>query len=880
MNDSRLSVDGAPDDGVGHAHASVEQLAKYDQAIKALSEFRVPILVDGKNPHDRLIVVAFDGTGNNKFTDPEHATNVAKIYDQIEEARHSGNRQLYAYYVEGPGTQANGLTSASDSAFGYTYREKIERAYVDVVRKANEWRAIDPEATTHVHSIGFSRGASQAAGFTRYLHDRGIPDLSSRVRAPDGSFSYGRYLAEPGQTIQTVGLFDPVATGVPMQYDRRLPPSVVSGFQITAADERRFTFPSDQIIRPGLSEDGRFLNVMVPGAHSDVGGGYQRDGLSARCGNLMRVYCNALSEKPYLQMEVEPMDQRYNVIHRSTEGKLIFRLEPRVGIRGEPSGTNTVLAPRHLISAGDASHGTAEVDAKLVDHRVIREAPFSPPPKGPSGESHPFATVERMAESGATRPIVSPTVLREAGKAAGRVAIAVEVVDTVQHISDSLSDGNTTAATSQALHFASRNAGGWAGAEAFGAAAAAAGVESGPGLFVAGAVGMTVGFVGGGRIYDEVDRYRVNHQSDDQGNTWRSDEKLGWTRDIPPLPGTPQGQRLVADDALAGKLSYQSANTATELALAKEYTPRDPFTQPAAAGDTRSVRDAPWIRDTQTHQWSCHVVDGVLEHGMTSSHREVATPQRARDLDPLANQTTQRNAAESPIGVAQRYASAYEQQGWAKHGPMPEAVGHALVAPADKILASDGKTYTHDKDGQWSRPGMIYGTNPADARTTEELNLAERTVSDMKRTLPARLDDPAHPDNAFFKQVHGHVAALDKSMGRTPDHHTDQIASALTVQARTDGLKRVDHVALSTTGDAMWAVQTPPGRRDHLFDLRTNVPTAQANTPMEQSAAKWPEAMQQFQGHEQAQQQSQQLAADRQQAESQAQGAAAPSMAR
>ena len=78
----------------------------------------------------------------------------------------------------------------------------------------------------------------------------------------------------------------------------------------------------------------------------------------------------------------------------------------------------------------------------------------------------------------------------------------------------------------------------------------------------------------------------------------------------------------------------------------------------------------------------------------------------------------------------------------------------------------------------------------------------------------------------------------------------------------------------------MWAVQIPPGRNDHLFDLRTNVPTSQANTPMEQSAAKWPEAMQQFQGHEQAQQQSQQRAMDRQQAESQAQGAAAPSMAR
>jgi len=121
-------------------------------------------------------------------------------------------------------------------------------------------------------------------------------------------------------------------------------------------------------------------------------------------------------------------------------------------------------------------------------------------------------------------------------------------------------------------------------------------------------------------------------------------------------------------------------------------------------------------------------------------------------------------------------------------------------------------------------------------------------------TLPSRLDDPAHEDHALYLQAHGHVSALDQSMGRIPDQHTDQISSALAVQARADGLDRIDQVALSTTGDRLWSVQTPPGRTDHLFDLRTSVPTAEAMTPMEHSAAKWPDAMQQFQ-ETQAQQQ-------------------------
>lgn len=130
---------------------------------------------------------------------------------------------------------------------------------------------------------------------------------------------------------------------------------------------------------------------------------------------------------------------------------------------------------------------------------------------------------------------------------------------------------------------------------------------------------------------------------------------------------------------------------------------------------------------------------------------------------------------------------------------------------------------------------------------------------------PARLDDPAHADHALFQQARGHVAALDQSLGRAPDQHTDQISSSLAVQARADGLHRIDQVALSTDGNRLWAVQTPPGRNDHLFDLRTSVPTAEAMTPMEHSAAKWPEAMQQFQQTQQ-QVQSQQVTQEQSQA--------------
>ncbi len=105
------------------------------------------------------------------------------------------------------------------------------------------------------------------------------------------------------------------------------------------------------------------------------------------------------------------------------------------------------------------------------------------------------------------------------------------------------------------------------------------------------------------------------------------------------------------------------------------------------------------------------------------------------------------------------------------------------------------------------------------------------------------MNDPAHPDHALFRQAQSHVHGLDAQLGRTPDVHSDNLAGMLTVHARVDGLQRIDQVALSTDGQRLWAVQIPPGRTDHLFDLRTSVPTEAANVSMAQSSAQWAQAM-------------------------------------
>lgn len=116
-----------------------------------------------------------------------------------------------------------------------------------------------------------------------------------------------------------------------------------------------------------------------------------------------------------------------------------------------------------------------------------------------------------------------------------------------------------------------------------------------------------------------------------------------------------------------------------------------------------------------------------------------------------------------------------------------------------------------------------------------------------------KLDDPAHPDHAFFQQTRGLLVDLDRSHGRQSDQRTDNLASYLVVSARQDGLSRVDQVALSDDASRVWAVERPKGIRDNFFDKTTSVPTVEAlNTTMARSAELWPAANQTFNAQKQA----------------------------
>lgn len=391
-------------DGVKTYPADAHDLDSYVQAGRALSQLQAPRLLDSADPHSRLFVACFDGTGNSMYgTDPKNHTNVAEVAKQLQNGLHA---QIGVGYVEGPGTQDGWLERAIDGATGRSFDPRLEKMYAQFIEQAKQWKAEDPQARIALAGIGYSRGAEQEAAFARLVHERGIQDPAGPVYVKDG---HGNIVAPPayrhapleppGQVAQAVGLFDPVGTGEPRRHDRRLPPSVMSGFQVTAEDERRDQFKSTSVLREGHSENQRFLNVTVGGAHSNIGGSYELNGLSIRSGNLMVDYLNGLSDRPYLQKRAEPDDPALNVVHRSDQHRFFYTT---FGFRDGVRDRIETVASRQQVRDGSVAEPDRKepideaMSARFARHPVrIGPVPQGAAPGIVAGGSAPGSDIDR-----------------------------------------------------------------------------------------------------------------------------------------------------------------------------------------------------------------------------------------------------------------------------------------------------------------------------------------------------------------------------------------------------------------------------------------------------------------------------------------------------
>lgn len=251
-----------------------------------------PILHPDITP--RRLVLLFDGTWNRR----EHATNVWRLRLFLEHSEH----QL-VYYDEGVGT--NRFEKIRGGAFGTGLSRKVLSGYLWLLENYREESSTRP--ADEIYIFGFSRGAFTARSLTGFLSICGLVRRDAEINIlnafklyrsngasrtdPDMHSFRQRYSLEV--RIKLLGVWDTVAAlGVPKldlpfleRYSAhkvdRFHEIVDHGLHALALDEHRKLFQPSLWLGPTRT-DQTLEQRWFTGAHSNVGGGYDRDDLFLR----------------------------------------------------------------------------------------------------------------------------------------------------------------------------------------------------------------------------------------------------------------------------------------------------------------------------------------------------------------------------------------------------------------------------------------------------------------------------------------------------------------------------------------------------------------------------------------------------------------------
>lgn len=227
-----------------------------------------------------------DGSYGNDFS---NIKKLSELYPRLNGVASGGQRQMAVrgFYVEGIGTQAGEKDSLISSATGRGdtgVLGRVQQAFKHIAFHVDHVIQENPgsEITSLVFDIfGFSRGAAAARHFANEIA-RGHRGplralLSSHKQRFSGDFQ-GQYKHDID--VGFIGLFDTVAAVAGVANLGNVRHAVTPGLQLylprsrfshvvhlVARDEYRANFPLSRV-KPD------HLELTLPGAHSDIGGGY------------------------------------------------------------------------------------------------------------------------------------------------------------------------------------------------------------------------------------------------------------------------------------------------------------------------------------------------------------------------------------------------------------------------------------------------------------------------------------------------------------------------------------------------------------------------------------------------------------------------------
>ncbi len=240
------------------------------------------------------IVIFSDGTGQKGGS--KKNTNVYKLFNMIEDRT---DKQI-AFYDPGVGTDWR-LVTGNISGRGIT--QNIQQCYEFIF---NNFKAGD-----QLYLFGFSRGAATVRSLSSFIHMFGILPFSRRDLIDEAfkiykmkNYDKRKETAEDfiskhhtmWTNIKFLGVWDTVsALGLPVEsldfainkipffrhrfHNFKLSEAVENAYHALAIDDIRRTF-HPKIWDKEINDDQKMKQVWFCGVHTDVGGGYEQQGLS------------------------------------------------------------------------------------------------------------------------------------------------------------------------------------------------------------------------------------------------------------------------------------------------------------------------------------------------------------------------------------------------------------------------------------------------------------------------------------------------------------------------------------------------------------------------------------------------------------------------
>ncbi|KAI1789975.1 hypothetical protein LXA43DRAFT_538200 [Ganoderma leucocontextum] len=219
----------------------------------------------------------------------QYATNVLRLARSVKSVDANGNKQI-VFYQSGVGSEAN---FAGDPVTGTTLLQALGTAVASKIRDAYVFVAQNYEVGDEICLFGFSRGAYTARKLSGLIDQIGL-----LTRQNLGLFfEIWRQLMNhetptiPSDTrrvdIKCVGVWDTVGSvyqeiDALNIVDTSLPATVKVALHAVSIQENRKKFLPTLWTTPsgGLKPDQVLKQVWFAGAHSDVGGGYERHELA------------------------------------------------------------------------------------------------------------------------------------------------------------------------------------------------------------------------------------------------------------------------------------------------------------------------------------------------------------------------------------------------------------------------------------------------------------------------------------------------------------------------------------------------------------------------------------------------------------------------